>query len=270
MAGEVKLPVLGSVKTSYVVAGVLITGGIVGYAYLRRKSAAAAGSTGTTAAADNTATAAIDPETGYPQGSPEDEAALEQLQGAGYAGGDDGTGDYYGYYPPVSTQQSNTGPGTFTDNAYWLQYCEQVVTGYSASQIQSALSAYLAGAKLTTAQYSIYQAAIGVAGPPPSPPATPIAPTQPSGTGGNTGPTGLVSGLSVKNTSASSLELDWAGADGATGYKITVLDGSKTVESETVKGTSATVSGLKAKTRYQIEVQAQPGTQHSDTYATTS
>lgn len=179
MAGTVHLPVIGTVKTTWVIAGVGATVVILGVAYARHRSAGSAA-----AAPDDSsaaAAAAIDPETGLPEGSAGDQAALSALDDGAAAGlgGDTGGAAYGEPFLPgtvAASAASNTGPGTFTDNAYWLQYAEQNVTGYSVSQIQGALSAYLAGAKLTATQYTIYQVAIGVAGQPPSPPAHPAKP----------------------------------------------------------------------------------------------
>jgi len=207
MAGTVDLPAIGKVKTTYVWVGAAVVVVIVGWAYVRHRNSASA----STAAGAGTAAAAtaIDPATGYPEGSAEDEAALQAQAGAsaydgvggGYAGAGSGYSGQQYYYDPAdglydltapytgssaAEGATNTGPGTFTNNAYWVQYCEQNVTGYSASQIQGALSAYLAGLGLTSAQMSIYQACIAVGGTPPAPPSTPahLANTT---TGGSSG-----------------------------------------------------------------------------------
>lgn len=178
MAGTVKLPVLGTVKSGYVWAGVAIVTVIVGVAYSRRShpSSSSSGSSGVSSA--STAAASIDPQTGYPYGSAEDEAALAQLQSSAYGygayGSAYGEGAYYGYTGTgINGASANTGPGTFTDNAYWLAYASENITGYAASDIQAALSAYLAGVPLTATQMSIVQVALGVAGTPPNPPPTP-------------------------------------------------------------------------------------------------
>lgn len=206
MAGTVDLPAIGKVKSGYVWAGAAVVAVIVGYAYIRNKNSAAANSAGTGTAA---AAATTDPATGYPSGSPEDLAALQAAGGGGYGayggvgGGYAGYGTGYGaqqyYYDPAdglydltapytgSTGTSNTGPGTFSDNAYWVQYAIQNVQGYPASDIQGALSAYLAGLGLTTTQMSIYQAALAVAGEPPHPPKTPAHLQNPGGGGGGGG-----------------------------------------------------------------------------------
>jgi hypothetical protein len=262
MAGEIKLPFVGQVKSTWAWGGAGVVALIVGVAYYRKHQAAAAGS-GTTAGTDaNTAAAAsaIDPETGLPAGSAADEAALEQLQSSGGYGSDYGDGDYYGTVPvSYAGATPNTGPGTFTDNAYWLQYAEQNVTGYSAAQIQAALSAYLAGAKLNTTQYTIYQIALGVAGPPPQPPATPPAP-QPQGgtTPGTTKVSGQVHGAHLVSATDTSLAIAWTATEHATGYKITVIHSGHQDETETISSASTTLAGLTPDTGYTIRIQAQP------------
>lgn len=196
MAGEIKLPVIGQVKTGWAIGGAGIVAVIVGFAYLRRNSGsqASAAQAGTIdpqtgypsgsaedqaalAAQDGTSGTGIDPQTGYPYGSPGDQGAL--------SGGSYGAYDGYGYdpYATGAGSNANTGPGTFTDNAAWVQYCEQNVQGYSAVQVQGALAAAIAGVALTQRQMSIYQACVAVGGPPP----TPITPKlrQGGGTGGH-------------------------------------------------------------------------------------
>lgn len=186
MAGTVDLPVIGKVKSGWVWAGGGVVLLIVGFAYVRNRGSAASAST--TAAAGSTTT---DPATGYPEGSAEDIAALQDQGGAyagvgGYSGAGGGITNQQYYYDPADglydltapytgngAGTANTGPGTFSSNAYWVQYCEQNVVGYSASQIQGALSAYLAGIGLSTTQFTIYQAALAVGGEPPEPPSKP-------------------------------------------------------------------------------------------------
>jgi hypothetical protein len=207
MAETEKLPGIGKVKKTWVYVGIAAVAVIVGFAYYRHRQAG--GSSSSTAAA----AAATDPATGYPTGSAQDLAALqaqsEASSGYGSYGGSS-TGTDTGqqlYYDPAdglydltspytgtttgtgtgTTGTANTGPGTFTDDAYWVSYAEENVTGYAASAVQGALAAYLAGIPLTTTQMSIYQAAIAVAGQPPSPGPTPTLATQStSGTGSGT------------------------------------------------------------------------------------
>jgi hypothetical protein len=59
MAGNVKLPVIGEVKTGYAIAGLAVTAGIVGYAYWRH--AQNAGTPDSSGGSSD-----IDPATGYP------------------------------------------------------------------------------------------------------------------------------------------------------------------------------------------------------------
>jgi hypothetical protein len=215
MADTVKLPGFGAVKKPYVWGSLAIVTLIVGVAWYRHSRSAGAGASAATAAASGTTPAApVDPETGYPEGSPQDLAALQSLEGSyGLTGagasdiGDTGTGAagelYYdpadGLYDLTAPYQAgtgatsstaNTGPGTFTDNAYWTQYAIENVQGYSAADIQNALALYLSGAALSTTQMSIYQAAVAVAGPAPDPPAT--APHLSGGGAGTGTPGGTV------------------------------------------------------------------------------
>jgi Fibronectin type III domain len=257
MAGTLDLPAIGRVKTGYVIGGGAVVLGIVGIAWYRHEKNAAASSAGNTAAAASSTP--IDPETGYPEGSPEDEAALAQLN-SGYYGSSEEEGTIAGsggqalYYDPAdglydltspyegtagtatSSASANTGPGTFTSNAYWVQYAIENVQGYSATDIQGALSAYLAGLGLTTTQMSIYQAALAVAGPAPDPPSTAAhlatqsatGSTSSSGTASSSGGDITVApgGFHVVSVKGSSVTLAWdkltppAGEGPVTGYVI--------------------------------------------------
>lgn len=204
MAGTIHLPVLGDTKTSYVIAGGVVVTGIVGFAYYKHAhSPVAAGATTTAASsAVSTTTAGIDPETGYPYGSAQDEEALESLDSGGAY--ETGGGEYYPYSStPVtssnSTSTANTGPGTFTSDAQWLDWIvANNTTSYSSSQIVTACSIWLYGASggsnstLTTTDVSVILACEAVAGQPPS---YPGAPQAGSGTpGGGTGSGGSGSG----------------------------------------------------------------------------
>lgn len=231
MAETEKLPGIGKVKKSWVWIGVAVTAVIVGYAYIKHRQG---GSASSVTAAD---TAAIDPATGYPTGSAQDLAALQAQTGASagydsYGGSDTGTGQQL-YYDPAdglydltspytgtatgtgtTTTTPNTGPGTFSDDAYWVSYAEQNVTGYAASAIQGALAAYLAGIPLTTTQMSIYQAAIAVAGQPPSPGPTPTLATQStsgtsSGSSSGSGPVTVVPQGFRATVSGLTVTLSW-------------------------------------------------------------
>ncbi|WP_329455913.1 chitinase [Streptomyces sp. NBC_01497] len=74
------------------------------------------------------------------------------------------------------------------------------------------------------------------------------------GGGGDTGPQAPATpgGLSASGATASSVNLNWGAASGATGYN--VYQGATKIQS--TSGTSATVSGLAANTTYQFQVSA--------------
>lgn len=288
MAGTVKLPGLGEVKTGYVWAGAAVIAVIVGFAYYRHRNSAAAASSTT----DTTGTAATDPQTGYPSGSPEDLAALQQLQsglgdaysgvGGGYAGYGTGYSGQQYYYDPQdglydltspytggSSDTSNTGPGTFTDNAYWTTYCIGNVQGYSGSQIQGAIAAVLAGQALTTQQMTIWQSCIAVAGEPPVPPTT--APHLANNGGGTTGGSGgggggggsvtlhAPGGVRVKSRTSTGFTVTWNGVSNAAGYEVEITHQGAEIAHGTREGNTdhqLSVGGLKANTSYGIRVAA--------------
>lgn len=289
MAGTVKLPGFGEVKTTYVWVGAAVVAFIVGVAYWRHRSSAAAANSAST---DTSGTAAIDPQTGYPTGSPEDLAALQQLQsglggayasgygGGGYAGNyssqqyyydpADGLYDLTAPYSPATSSTANTGPGTFTDNAYWTQYAIENVQGYSASDVQAALALYLAGQGLTTTQMSIYQAAIAVAGPAPSPPSAPAhlvngggGATGGGGGGGGGGSGGgtlhAPGGVRVKSKTPTGFTVTWNGVPNAAGYEVEITHQGTEIAHGTREGNTdhqLSVGGLKAGTSYGIRVAA--------------
>jgi hypothetical protein len=296
MAGKmIKLPVIGEVKTGYVIAAGVALVGILGVAYYRNsKNTAAAAASGTTAA--DTATAATDPETGYPEGSPEDLAALEALNGGGtygdqYATGygqGSGTGELYydpadGQYDLTSPYQAtttttptaNTGPGTFTDYASWVSYAEQYVTGYTQAQIQGALAAAYAGVALSTTQLTIFQAATAVAGVNPSGIVPKTAPQAPGGTGTGTGttttpPAGTgtayavnpVTGIAVEGITKTGAKFQWSKSAGAKTYTFQIWDGATRVDYRPALAAntpSVSTSILKPGHSYTADVFANPG-----------
>lgn len=132
--------------------GVVVLGGVV---YFRNKNNAAA----------SAATPITDPATGFQQGSPEDLAALSQLQasyqGAGLGGGGGGGSVST---PPI--------PQGFTSNAEWAQAAEDYIVntaGGSASVVGNALGKYLTGQGMTPDQMNVANQAIAFEGYPPVP-----------------------------------------------------------------------------------------------------
>lgn len=95
MAETIKIPFVGQVKTGYAIAGGGAVVVIVGYAYWRHSQNSAANAANSqSSTADQTATdqSNIDPQTGFPYGSPEDQSALASLYGSPGFGGIGGFG----------------------------------------------------------------------------------------------------------------------------------------------------------------------------------
>ena len=201
-AGSVKLPGLGHVHKKTLMIGGLVGGGVLAYAYYRR--AKNAGSSSGSAAASSTA--AIDPQTGYPTGSPEDLAAL-QAQGSGTLdsglGGsiDPVTGFEYGTEQDQQALQDEQGLGgggggtTGTTSPLTNSQWEQQALGdleaggvgqATITAAESGLPRYLAKLTLSADQVTAVQLCVGLAGPPPaggpySILAAPVPPTPPGG-----------------------------------------------------------------------------------------
>lgn len=151
-------------------------------------------------------TSDINPQTGYPYGSPEDQAALAAMAGstlgvsntgASWVGGSTIGYDQYGN--PIYGTGPSGQPGSFVNNAQWAQTAESLMGSDGADAIAAALGKYLTAAPVTSDQITIIQQAIAVVGYPPiagptgfppswhdipAPPPTP--PPPPPGNGGGT------------------------------------------------------------------------------------
>jgi hypothetical protein len=157
---DVKLPVIGDVKTGYVIAGGAVVLGVVGYAYYRHRSSGSSASS----SADNSATGTTTSADAYPSdgttGNPSDPDSTDPATGETY--GDEGsfTGEgtepaydepgYYGgygeqdpnnglYYDPADGQYDLTSPyaasavTTPETNSQWSQ---EVTSGLEALGLQ--------------------------------------------------------------------------------------------------------------------------------------
>lgn len=254
LEGTIKLPAVGTVKKTYVVAGVGITlAAALWYVHERRVNALATPATATgTDSAGNTGV--IDPATGFVTGSPEDLSALSgsDLSYQPVAGGGGTGGDSSG---SVGDQVTNGPP--FTTNAAWEQYALQQLQAnagpdYDASAVVADLGAYLAGGKVTPDQKTVIESALGLAGPVPVTGANGYPPSinmvgNPSGPGST--PPAPVTNVKAATISTTSVVLTWSAATGATGYAWTV--GGK---SGTTTATTVTVTGLTAGTSYTATV----------------
>lgn len=253
LEGTVKTP-MGPVqkKTAlYIVFGVAAVGGVVWYRH--RNAPADPGTVDTT-------DAEIDPATGYPYGSPEDAAALQ---------------DQANYVTPTvptgggSSSIPSGGTG-YVSNGAWVQGVIEYMTSNGLVDEPSALSAALG--KYVTAGYvaagsaddSLITQAIAVQGYPPisgpngMPPA--INRNPPNSTGGtgttpaNDDPT-LPAPANFKaiRIDEGGASLDWSPVPGAIGYR-TTINGKQV-------GSTVTFSGVylplpKRKTSYRIYLQA--------------
>lgn len=249
-----KLPAWGKI-------GVIAGGGLAAFLVFRAHEAAAAPAAA--GASD------IDPETGDVSGSPEDEAALAELQGGG------------GSFPvQASSGGITTTVGTtsgYPDNAAWTQAAESGLAeiGEDPQTVATALGAWLNGQPITPDQAAIVYAATAEFGDPPTgaPPVVLTSSTGPAvtgnttttGTGTTTTGTGttttpktpalpVASGGHVVSVSNNDAKVAWTGT-GATSYKVTLTGpGPENGRTGTVTVPEASYSGLEAGHTYTVTV----------------
>jgi hypothetical protein len=178
MADTVNVPGAGKQNKKVVAVVAVGTVGVIAYIILKKKTSGSSAAT--------SASAAIDPATGYPSGSAEDEAALAAQSSDSSSGIDPATGDPYGSEADEEAlaEQSGsadsidygstaiTGTTSFTTNSEWAQQCELVVpplinSATAQSDVAAAIGRFLAGLSLTTAQAQIIQVCESEEGPPP-------------------------------------------------------------------------------------------------------
>lgn len=175
MAGTIKLPLAGEVKKSTALIGGGAIVAIVGYVYIRNRRAKNA--TGTVTDPAGNVCSALDAQSGYCPGSPED-AQFKQQQSAGTGGfgGGYGGGGGPGFVTDAQGNQcialdpatglcpvgSTTGSTAITTNAQWVQEAERLLG--NTPQVQAALGYALSGQPVTQAQKLIFEEAIGLTG----------------------------------------------------------------------------------------------------------
>jgi hypothetical protein len=300
MADDINIPGLGNAPKKYVIGGVLAAAGVGVIVFIRARSAAKTAAA-TAATADTSAglvtdpagnqCTAVDPNSGYCPGSPEDTAWQENNSGyygsdlgdeesdLGEAGGTSAAGLTYvtdpagnqcvavdpatGYCPgtpqDIAAQGGVTGSPVapvVSTNSDWLQAALQVLPGGDTSANEAALAGVLGGLTVTTAQKNIFLEAVGLEGQPPQGYPTPIKTSDTAAQPGTPTSAGAISNLTV-TASGTSVTARWNPAKNATqGYKWDLTGPSS--HSGTTKSTSATVTGLKAGT-YNFGIQALPG-----------
>jgi hypothetical protein len=241
LEGTIKTP-LGVVqkKTALVVGGgVVVLAAIVWY---RSKQM---GLNEQTEDAD----APINPATGFPFGSPEDAAALQEQ--ASYVSPQVPTGGGSGIPP------SNVG---YSSNGEWSQAVVQYMIGNSLvedpTKLSAALGKYLTAAYATAEERSLIQQAIAVMGFPPVAGASGYPPsinTTVPASGGTpeAGKPGVPTGLKFIELKPTSLKIDWQPVVGATHYQFRWAN-----QTRTTAGTQASIGGLTRGGGYSVYVAA--------------
>ena len=243
------------------IAGAAIAGYVLYRQHQQNAQATSASTTGSTS--QN-----IDPQTGYAYGSPEDQAALAAMQGAGsgslYGGGQ---GYYLGYGPPPTNNPPQT--QGFTSNAEWTQAAEQLMGSTGNDAIAASLGKYLVGAPVTSDQVTIIQEAIASEGYPPVPGPNGFPPSYKTASDKPPPQHGTPAKNPVKGLKADArftqVDVSWDSLTNAKTYIVEAHSagsrpGSGIVAHDTTSGTKITLHNLKEKTRYRISVFAQPGT----------
>jgi hypothetical protein len=243
-----------------------LIGGAVGAVavYLVVKHAGSGASS--SSAAGSASSSSVDPVTGLPyseDNSTDPATGLTYLQEAQEYGsvqaaeeavtsgsayyGESGTGDLVDTGVPTESYTGSTTPtpGTYSTNAAWAQAVTAGLTdlGYAPTDISAALGLYFQSQPLGSGSdgvsyLAIVQAAIAEFGPPPvgTFPLT-AAPSSGGGVGSGTGgatppveiskPTKAPSGLTIDNTSATTISASWKPVEGATAYTLGITPAPK-------------------------------------------
>lgn len=221
------------------------------YWYLKKKQAASS-SSGTTGQQTDSAgnVGVIDPDTGYVEGSVQDDAALAAMNNG-----------------PGATSTGSSGSttaGQYATNEDWARAAINYLVGIGVdpTSANAAITQFIGSQTLTSEQQGEVNLAIQALGAPPNPPTPGGSPggivTPPSG--GTTYATNPPTGLAVASKTSSTIAVKWNKTTNASAYTVTYWTGSAPHQTQTVSGTaaSATLTGLKAGALYTIQVQAMP------------
>jgi hypothetical protein len=168
---------IGGVPKKWVAGGVAIGGIVIGVVYFRSKKQSSANASTTVTDPAGNVCSALDPNSGYCPGSPQD-VAYQQGQYGGLVGQNAASyvgGQIIGYdqngNPIYSSGPSQPGPGSFTSNAQWAQaselYLTQTEPNADPAVIAEALGLYINGKAVTADQAQIVDQAIAFEGIPP-------------------------------------------------------------------------------------------------------
>ena len=202
----------------WLIGGVVVGGGLLGWSYYRQKKNAATAASTDTSSADTSGTSqdmsAYDPNADY--------GAYTYGADSGLGGFDQG-GGYYGAGSVFPTAP----PETAVNNAQWSEAAVSALTeqGYEGQAVLAALGVYLTGGTVSAQQASIVQAAIAAEGYPPVdgpsgfPPGIRYASAGGGGGGGNVpGKPGAISVTPYSHYA----DFSWGAVSGVHSYQLVV------------------------------------------------
>lgn len=270
MADTIKIGGI-NVPKPVAIGGVIAAGTVGIYFYRNKKQQQDA-----QASVDAAGSTEIDPATGYPYGSPEDAASLDNQNNYSLPGGY----GFTGYSGGSGSGPFGSGaPGNFNSNAEWAQYVENYeVTnlGADAPTVGNAIGKYLTGQPLTTDQQGLVQSAIAIAGYPPvsgpngNPPgfATTGTTTPPPPPGDNPPPppgnTGVgqaapITGLHIISKTKTSVTVGWNATKAPQGYNYMLKQTNGVVKANSqTTATHVTIGGLHSGWEYNFSIHGIP------------
>jgi hypothetical protein len=249
---SIHVPGLGAVRPPVLIGGLAITGGIIAFAYYRRRN--------------EPAPAPV---------SPVDPSIAADTGAYDYAQASDAAG-YNTIYPPTSQNYSPYGydvygnplpaptgatgaSGIYSTNSDWANAGESALEdgGVTLAVSTLAISRVLGGLTVTSAQRDYFLQAVGLLGPPPQGYPQPIKLTD-TGTGPATPPPGSPlpkpTGVKVLSTDGTHATLQWSAVPGAAHYRVYRSDVSVNVGDSA--DTKATIGGLSHNKTYHLHVRA--------------
>lgn len=236
MSATMKIPGIGTVKTTYVYAGVGITAAIVLFAYYRRSQAGA-----------SAPASPVDAQTVDPYSTDSTAAGYNTVYPSAYS---QSGYDLYGNPLPPSTGLGSG--GAYTTNNDWASAAQDALVSAGIARETSglAIAHVLGGLTVTATQQGYFLQAVGLLGQPPQGYPKPIKLVDaPAPSAGSKTP-GKPSGLKAKAVGKTVVTLDWNTVSGADGYAV-YRDGHKIT---TVVYSTAQMSNLHPNHTYTFGV----------------